>query len=343
MRVTNNMIPLNLLTNLTAAENRLMAYQTQMNGIKISKSSDDPVGIANVMQIRNALGNVDQWKKNADEAISLMDTSDTKMAELKDILDRVRVLTVDAANAAKTPADKKLIAMEVDQLTDQIRNLANTQVGSRYIFGGTRTDQEPLPTGATVWKGNDEPICFQIGSSNNNLPISINGTEVFGDSYTTNTRGYPTANVLDTLAALSMVLRADPDDPAYDADVLQDDLRALLHLPATMLVDDPLDPTGPQITVDVIVTISGMLDHLDGHIDNGLSVRADLGARVNRMETVSEHLDAMSFNLTQNLSDVQDMDLAEAITQFLNQENIYKAALSTGANMIQPSLVDFIS
>ena len=60
------------------------------------------------------------------------------------------------------------------------------------------------------------------------------------------------------------------------------------------------------------------------------------------MEAISNQLDATSTNLNSNLSDVEGADMAKTITDFKNQENVYKAALSVGAQIIQPSLVDFL-
>jgi flagellar hook-associated protein 3 FlgL len=317
------MIPNALLRNLTSAENRLITYQKQMSGVKISKSSDDPVGIENVMQLRNSLLNVENWKSNADEAITIMDTTDSMLNELNTVLQQARDLTVYGANTgAVTPQDREKIAMEIDQLAEHVRLIANTKVTNRYIFGGTRSDHLPLEEGDDTWQGNNESICYQIGASNNNLPISVNGVAVFSEEYTQNSQGFPTADIFQTLKALSTIMKAaDPYDTA-----VQDEVKDLLGLTGS---------TEP-------VTISGMLDHLDGHIDNGLSIRADLGARRNRMESISEHLETMSYNLTTNLANVQDADLAETITYFQNQQNIYKAALSIGAQMIEPSLVDFM-
>jgi flagellar hook-associated protein 3 FlgL len=84
------------------------------------------------------------------------------------------------------------------------------------------------------------------------------------------------------------------------------------------------------------------IGNIDGNIDNVLEHRANIGARTNRMTALREQLDTTSYNLQKNLSDIQDADIAKTIIDFKNSENVYKAALSIGAKIIQPSLVDFM-
>lgn len=81
---------------------------------------------------------------------------------------------------------------------------------------------------------------------------------------------------------------------------------------------------------------------LDNQLSVVMSARADVGARSNRMETIQQQLDATTTDLTKNLSEVEDVDVAKTVVDLNNQENVYRAALSVGAKIIQPSLVDFL-
>lgn len=303
MRITNNMLSNNLLRNLEAAQGRMDDLQNQLStGHRINHPSDDPVGIQNALRIKSSISSVNQWKNNASEALSIMNTTDSTLGDMTSMLQRVRELTVQASNDTSTSEDRQAMGQEVSQLKDQIQMVANTQVGNKYIFGGTRTDQQPIPMGQTSWQGNTQDITFQVGN-NLNLPISVSGDKLFENPITTHPDGTPTAKLFDTLNQLTNLLQ-DPNTTGAD--------------------------------------ISGKLSDLDGNIDNISALRADLGARTNRMTAISDQLDNTASNLTQNLSDIQDADMAKTITDFQNQQNVYKAALSVGAQIIQPSLVDFM-
>lgn len=81
---------------------------------------------------------------------------------------------------------------------------------------------------------------------------------------------------------------------------------------------------------------------VDAHQNQILSVRADIGARSNRMELVANRIASNTITFTTMLSDAQDAEMAGVIMFLKNAENVYKAALSTGSKVIQPSLIDFL-
>lgn len=88
--------------------------------------------------------------------------------------------------------------------------------------------------------------------------------------------------------------------------------------------------------------ISKKLGDLDNHISAVLAARADVGARQNRVELMTNRLSSHEINITKHLSENEDVDYAEAITKMITSESIHQAALSVGAKIIQQTLVDFI-
>lgn len=87
-------------------------------------------------------------------------------------------------------------------------------------------------------------------------------------------------------------------------------------------------------------TISSTIRTVDGAIDSVLSSRTEIGARVNRVSSQSARLEDLKVNIAELLSKTQDVDMAEAITEFTMQQSVYQAALAAGAKAIQPSLLD---
>jgi flagellar hook-associated protein 3 FlgL len=84
------------------------------------------------------------------------------------------------------------------------------------------------------------------------------------------------------------------------------------------------------------------LARLDGNLDQLLGVRAGNGALSNRLEAAGERLDQIEETTTQQLSEIQDADIAKTMIDFNSQSAAYQAALKAGANIIQPSLMDFL-
>jgi flagellar hook-associated protein 3 FlgL len=287
------MLSNNLLRNLEAAQGRMDQLQNRMSsGKRISKPSDNPSGIENAMRIKGNITAVEQWKLNASEGLAYMNNVDSTMQDISSMLQRARELAIQGANGSLTTEDKTKVSNEVEQILEQIKQLANTKMGSKYLFGGT-ANVKPYDSSNT-WVGTDDVIKFQVGSEAN-IPITVNGKALFGVSG----------------GSVGMF------------SILQDLYTALQ------------DPAG---SADIRTAIS----NLDNQIETVLDKRAELGARVNRMNAIYEQLESTSLNLTENLSTIMDADLAETVMEFKNQENVYRAALSVGAQIIQPSLVDFM-
>ena len=292
MRVTNNMMTQNLLRNLETAQGKMDQLQNQLSsGHRINRPSDDPVGIQNAMRLKNNISSVEQWKNNAAEAVDYMSTTDSTLGDMTSMLQRARELTVQGANGTLAPMDRSVIADEVDQISAQLKMMANTKIGSKYIFSGTATDKELIPSDGSASQANGLPVNFEVGN-NSPIDISVSGQNLFGGSV---------SGILASLKNLSTDLRSGNS-----------------------------------------AGINNALGNIDANIDNVLTLRAGLGARTNRMTALQEQLDYTSANLTQSLSGIEDADMAKTITDFTNSQNVYKAALSVGAKIIQPSLVDFM-
>lgn len=85
------------------------------------------------------------------------------------------------------------------------------------------------------------------------------------------------------------------------------------------------------------------LTALDSAQDGILTTRASVGARTNRLTAATDRLQQLEQAQTQQLSDVEDADIAQTMTDYSTQAAVYQAALKSGANLIQPSLMNFLN
>lgn len=300
LRITNNMLSNNMLRNLEAAQGRMDKVQSQMSsGQRISRPSDDPVGVESALRLKSSIANVEQWKANSSEGLSYIDTTDSVLADMSNILVRAKELSVQGANGTLSTSDRQKIALEVDQIREQLVQMANTKVGSKFIFGGT-ANKEPFPIAATQWQGSNDIMKYEMGTGFS-LEISVNGKALFGVTPDSVTPATDNVEMFKTIENLSTALK--------------------------------------ESNMENIQTSMTALDAIAETVVNS---RAELGARQNRMTSHYERLDTTLYNLTSNLTGILDADMAKTIIDFKNQENVYSAALATGAKIIQPSLVDFM-
>ncbi|KZO00149.1 flagellar hook-associated protein FlgL [Pseudobacillus badius] len=88
--------------------------------------------------------------------------------------------------------------------------------------------------------------------------------------------------------------------------------------------------------------INGFLAKIDTHMNNITNARADLGARLNRIELMEDRVDEQEVIAKRIMSENEDIDVEKVITDLKTQEAVHRAALSIGARIIQPTLMDFL-
>lgn len=87
---------------------------------------------------------------------------------------------------------------------------------------------------------------------------------------------------------------------------------------------------------------ASMFDQLKTRMDKFLNVRAEVGARSNRIELMENRIKDLNTSLNDLDSKVEDADIAATITQLKTDENVYQSSLSVGAKVIQPTLIDYL-
>ncbi|NGP44939.1 flagellar hook-associated protein FlgL [Bacillaceae bacterium SIJ1] len=88
--------------------------------------------------------------------------------------------------------------------------------------------------------------------------------------------------------------------------------------------------------------MDGMLDKIDNYLGDLTAERAEVGARTNRVDLVKDRMDSQHLFATEVLSKNEDADIEKVITELKMQETVHRAALSVGARIMQPSLMDFL-
>lgn len=301
MRITNNMLINNMLNNLNNNLNRMNKYQNQLaTGKKISLPSDDPIVASRALKLRTDVAEIQQYKRNVDDANSWMDITETTLGQMGDVMHRVRELAVQAGNETNTPEDLDKIKQEMGQLKVQMVHLANTTYAGRYIFSGFKTDKALMDDNGVflIDISNSEQIHFEIGIGDD-IHINVTGSDLFNNG--TDAAAGDTSGLLATFDAIITALDAGDNEAA-----------------------------------------GNMLGHIDDDINNILRVRSGIGARMNRLELTANRLEDDFINFTSLMSKNEDADIAEVIMNLMNEENVYRASLSAGARVIQPSLVDFL-
>jgi flagellar hook-associated protein 3 FlgL len=179
MRVTAGMSQRHVLTDLRRVQERLANAQDRVSGGKrIDKPSDDPLGTERAMRLNAQLDSTTAYKTAVDESRNWLDATDTALGSLGDIVQRVRELTLHAANGSTTPAGRQSIKQEIDQLTEQAKTTLNGAFDGRQLFSGTATGTPPYSAAtADAYQGDSAPVVRQIGPGVS-VQVNITGDDV---------------------------------------------------------------------------------------------------------------------------------------------------------------------
>ncbi|MFT8363948.1 MAG: flagellar hook-associated protein FlgL [Sporolactobacillus sp.] len=222
MRVTQAMMSNTILNNINSNYAKLADYQNELSsGKKLTKPSDDPVGASLSVSYRADLDHITQYQKNVTTAQKWMSSTSDALTQVSSILDQINDLTLQANNGTQTSSELNADATEVDQLTQQLVTIGNTQVGSQYIFSGADSANPPLSM-TTDANGNTVVTLSSasMNPSNANVNMTVNdGTQIavnvapgkvfsqqlFTDlsNLTTSLRSGNTSGLSNSLAALS--------------------------------------------------------------------------------------------------------------------------------------------
>ena len=163
LRIQNNVEAFNAHRNLVStAASQAKSMEKLSSGFRINRAADDAAGLAISEKLRAQVGGLGQAQRNAQDAVSLVQTAEGALSEVHSMLQRVRELSVQYKNGTLSDTDKTSIENEVTQLGNEI-----SRIGSDTKFNGI-----------TLLSGSPT-ITFQVGASDGQA-ISVTGAALYG-------------------------------------------------------------------------------------------------------------------------------------------------------------------
>jgi len=305
-RITSSMTTRSVLSDL----NRIAAQQDltrrQMSsGKAITKPSDDPYGAARAMSLRTDLAGVKQHQRNVDEAQSWMSATSTTLSSITDLAQKARELTVQGATDTLSQSGRDAIADQIDQLIAGMKQEGNATYDGRYVLGGSRTNTPP----------------FDSALTKTDPSVTTN------DAYS----GDAASQLREIGPGVTLAVNVHGDEVLGGASGSSGNLLGVLRDIATHLRSGDTAALG-----------GGDIKAVSDQIDNLLAVQARVGAGMNRLDTASSRLAQIEESTTSMLSNTEDADMAEVITNYSTQQAVYQSALNAGARIVQTSLLDFL-
>jgi flagellar hook-associated protein 3 FlgL len=207
---SNDMVT--LMDQAQQAEND--AAQQLSTGRRVNQPSDNPAAEAAMIGENSRAASVDQYTANSDSLTNVLNTANSTLNSVTNLLQRAVSLGVEGANGVMNQSDLNSIAEEVSGIQSQMLSLANTSYAGQYLFAGTATGSAPYVADSVTpsqidYVGNAQQMKVQIGTG---LSVAANlpGSSIFSQ---------PGANVFDGLQSLITALQSGDTSSIATAEV----------------------------------------------------------------------------------------------------------------------------
>lgn len=315
-RVSTVSMQNNLINQLTANQNKYYELQQQaLTGDKITSIIDNPTGAAKIIVLNDGLTKLESYQKNVSAAQSEYEAMDGALGTVLDKLQRANELAVTAANEYNSPETLQGIKSEITSIKDTIMKLANTEYMDMYIFAGTNTNTATYTTaddGSIVYNGTPQTGDYKRQlevAEDTYLTLNVPGDSVFGSYDMTNKTG---SGIFKTLSEFEAALDAAGSDDA-------------------------------TISAEGFNNLRNAIEAVRSDITTVSSTRTRYGTYAQKADLSANSLAENSILMKEDLSKIQDVDLAEIYSALITQQYALQSSMQVGAMTLQQSsLLNYI-
>lgn len=183
VRISSQQVFQGGINRLQDLNSELQKTQQQIStGKRVINPSDDPVAAARILKLDQETAQIGQFQRNVDLAENRLEQEESTLADVTDLIERVRELTVQAGNGTLSADDRNSIASELRQRLDQLATLGNSRDASgEYIFSGFKGNTPAFGqniSGDWVYQGDEGQRSLEIDNGVK-VAISDTGKEIF--------------------------------------------------------------------------------------------------------------------------------------------------------------------
>ncbi|MCI5727192.1 MAG: flagellar hook-associated protein FlgL [Clostridium sp.] len=330
MRITSGMMKNNYLNGMTTNLNNMQTLNKQLtSGKEISRPSDNPYKVARSMQLNTDINTNKQYNENIKDTINWLNTTDTALGQVTNVIQRVRELMVSSGNASYGSNEQKAISDEINQRIEEVAQILNSNFDGKYVFGGTKTSSKPLGSDTDGITGNT--YLYFVDKSGNKLDLEDTSTY--------------TKNQLEMLGTkmnveISQGVEMEYNVTAKEVLICKDDNGKQVNL--MNLLSDITSNLKSSNSSDRVKVIGENLADIDSVVSNLLKLRAEVGAKQNRMDSAQTKNEDENYNMTDILSKTEDIDFTEKTIEFTVAQTVYQASLQICAQVLPKSLLDYL-
>lgn len=320
-RITSSLINSNLVKNMQNSYANYAKLTAQVaSGKKINSMLDDSIQSVNIVNSKREVGRIDTWSENIKVLQNEINQSSATIDLLTENAQRAKDLATSVANNIYNKDSLQTVMDEVDNIISSMVSNANTNYDGKYIFSGTNTKTAPYT------------IEYSIDTNGNKtdeiVGIKYNGTKVDGEwkrELEIADGVFQNANVIgvEFLGECS-----DGHSEGIFGDLIE--FRNILK--------DIINNQNGASYED----ITEQLDGFTNSIDKMIRANSKLGSVSSKLDMSQASLNNNKTNLTEKISNMEDVDLSEAVTNWYTSQYSYQASMQVFSAFNSMSLLNYM-
>ncbi|HLX45775.1 MAG TPA: hypothetical protein VKR43_20170 [Bryobacteraceae bacterium] len=294
------------LSNLQLLSQRMNTTEAQVSsGVTISKPSDNPGALGDVLQLEADLGRVNQVSTNLSQVSGEVNTAEGALETATQMLDQVQSLAAQGASSTESASTRSGLAQQVQNLLSQLVGISQTQYNGIYVFSGDQATQASYQLDLTQPNGVDQLIT---------APATRQIQDATGITFA------------DSLTATDIFDHQNP--PGTTA---PDNIFAAVNSLRVALTNN--DQTGINNAITSLQSASG-------YLQQQLAFYGSVQSQITNATDVAQKF---QLQYQTSLDNIKNTDMASAAVELTQEQTSMQAALQAQASMPRTSLFSFIS
>lgn len=330
MRISTNSIMRNYRNGLNRSVNRLnTARERTLTERKFLRASEDPAAATKAFQLRREYLKNEDYIHNLSIAQGEISAAESSLMQINDMAKEIKQGILRGTTGTMGKESRTAIAQNMEELAKSMVMSMNAKYGDKFIFGGSSTKEPPFE--------------LKKDAGGNNV-LTYRGEDVITGDFTELVKetnyldlGFglkkdASGNIIKGTAYESSRPGIDVVGYGQDADGISQNIIMLTFQIADELRKEPFDAA----------RLDKMSAQMDINFNKNIDKVTQYGTNSKFLENTETRLIDSRLNLNKKIVDTENVELAQAITEFSWAEFAYNAALKVGNSVLSQSFIDFM-
>lgn len=296
------------LAALSQIQNNMQQAETELSsGLKFQNASDAPDEVSDILSLRADIANNNQVQSNLNSVTTQVDTAQQALSNAEQLVESALTLAAQGSSGTATATSNGNLAQQVAAIQSELISIANTQVGSDYVFGGDDYTSQPYEA---------DTVNPDTGGGVVQLTVT-QATRLIQD---------PLGNTFSVDLTAQQIF----DDQNPDGSPAPDNVFVAVNQLRVALQNN--DTAGIQSSITALTAADNYLNQQLGFY----------GAAENRIQAANSLAQQMNLTYQTALSNDQDADMAQAATQLTESQTQEQASMQAESMLPRNSLFNFL-